>query len=598
MSDLIPYNKNSYVAFDGLSIRDLIISRLNQGQVFTDQNYQGSNLSAFIDIISYTFNTLLYYLNKTSSESMFSETQIYENMNRIVKLLNYKPIGRLGQNVPFNLSVTSDLPAGNYIIPRYSYINVGGTQFSTNQDIAFSKLTNNAATISDIDNKYLLYQGIFQEYPLYNAIGLDNEVLYLSLGNTYIDHFNIFVYVKRQNSSTWEQWENVSDLFLYTSTDAVYTTRFNENLNYEIQFGNGINGSKLTEGDTIAVYYLAIDPNANTLGANVLNNSKFINFNSIQFSNIIKDVSSANNTYLNTTQLNYLTIGNSYPSNQYSDYETVDAIRANAPNAFRSQYRLVTTADYESYIKSNYFNIISDTVVVNNDDFLKGHMKYLYDIGLNYPQLENQILFNQIKFASSCNFNNIYIYAVPNNELQDYLSPPQKELIKDGLGETKTITSNIVVQDPVYMYLDFYVTSPITSTPTIDDLNYSKLQIIKDNGTYRSDYAIISDVVNVVKSYFNNKTSKLGQTINLYQMNTDIISIDGVYGIKTYRTDTNTYLDGISILLWNGLYPHQDAQAYTQNVKLDYFQYPVFNNIENLFNKIEVVSQSTFVRTN
>jgi hypothetical protein len=66
MSDIVPFDKNSYVAFDGVSIRDIIVNRLNQGQVFTDQNYQGSNLSGLIDVVSYTFSTLLYYLNKTS----------------------------------------------------------------------------------------------------------------------------------------------------------------------------------------------------------------------------------------------------------------------------------------------------------------------------------------------------------------------------------------------------------------------------------------------------------------------------------------------------------------------------------------------------
>ena len=64
-------NKNSYLSFDALSLRDLVIDRLNRGKVFTDQNYQGSNLSSLLDVISFTFGTLLYYLNKTSSESMF-----------------------------------------------------------------------------------------------------------------------------------------------------------------------------------------------------------------------------------------------------------------------------------------------------------------------------------------------------------------------------------------------------------------------------------------------------------------------------------------------------------------------------------------------
>ena len=143
-------NNNSYISFDGTSIRDLIVQRLNEGQIFTDQNYQGSNLSALIDVISYTFSTLLYYLNKTSSESLFSEAQIYENMNRIVKLLNYNPVGKVTQTVGYNINSTTSLPAGNYIIPRYTYLNVGGTNFSVNNDIYF---TNTADGLIHLQNQ-------------------------------------------------------------------------------------------------------------------------------------------------------------------------------------------------------------------------------------------------------------------------------------------------------------------------------------------------------------------------------------------------------------------------------------------------------------
>jgi len=596
MSDLIPFNKNSYVAFDGVSIRDIIVNRLNQGKVFTDQNYQGSNLSGFIDIISYTFTTLLYYLNKTSSESMFSESQIYENMNRIVKLLNYKPVGRIGQNIPFGLGATDGLSRGNYFISRYSYINVGGTQFSTNKDIAFSKLVDAASQIEDVNNNYLLYQGTFQEYPLYSAAGIDNEVLYLALDSTIqIDHFNIFVYVKPKNAIKWQEWTNVSDLFLYTATENVFTTRFNENLRYEIQFGDGINGKKLNEGDQVAVYYLQINPNASGVAPNGLNNSKFVQYNTVRYNQIISDISFNYEEKLSTQQLSFISLSNEYPSNSYSDYENVDSIRLNAPKNFRSQYRLVTDRDYESFIEANYFNVLSDSKVISNDDYMRGHIKYLYEIGLNDPQLENQILLNQIKFANSCNFNNLYVYAVPKNELQDFLAPPQKELIINGLNENKTITSKIIVMDPVYMNLDFY-TKPINGVSSVNDLVNSKLRITKNKNSRRASSAIVNDIKTLFLNNFNHKVSKLGQILDLYKLTSDILNIDGVENVDTYRYDTNTSVNGISILLWNDLYPNQDSKVYAQNVTLGFYQYPVFNNINDIGSRIEVVEPSGYIK--
>ena len=188
--DINLLNKNSYVSFDAVALRDLIIDRLNRGKVFTDQNYQGSNMSAFIDVISFTFSTLLFYLNKTSSESMFSESQIYENMNRVVKILNYNPVGRIGQNVPYKITATNT-------IPRYSFISIGGDNYTVNQDITFTKFTNDEEVIENIANTYLAYQGTYQEYPIYTSAGVENEIVYLSLtDDIYVDHFNIDVYVK------------------------------------------------------------------------------------------------------------------------------------------------------------------------------------------------------------------------------------------------------------------------------------------------------------------------------------------------------------------------------------------------------------------
>ena len=71
---------DSYAAFDALSLKDLIKDRLNDTSLFTGQNYEGSNISSVIDIISYSYHVLLFYLNQTATESMFSEAELYENM--------------------------------------------------------------------------------------------------------------------------------------------------------------------------------------------------------------------------------------------------------------------------------------------------------------------------------------------------------------------------------------------------------------------------------------------------------------------------------------------------------------------------------------
>ena len=71
----------AYMSFDAESLKAMILQRMKDQGMFTDQIYEGSNLSSFIDIIAYSYHVLMYYLNRTSAESMFSETSIYENIN-------------------------------------------------------------------------------------------------------------------------------------------------------------------------------------------------------------------------------------------------------------------------------------------------------------------------------------------------------------------------------------------------------------------------------------------------------------------------------------------------------------------------------------
>ena len=592
MNDIVPFNTNSYIAFDGNSIRDLIIDRLNTSKIFTDQNYQGSNISGFIDIISYTFSTLLYYLNKTSSESLFTEAQIYENMNRIVKLLNYNPKGKITQSVFYRLTLIDVLNQGNYVIPRYSFLDVAGKFFSFNKDLYFTVDNNNNILLQNPESDFFLYQGNFVEYPLYTALGINNEVLFLNLGNNIaIDHFNIDVYVKSIETGNWEQWQKTENLFLNKSTDKVFEIRYNPNKNYEIKFGDDINGKKIINGDQIQIYYLNIDPNASTIASNSLNNSKIIYFNSTTFNQIKEKNIERIESAVPINKLVALSLINDYPSNPYSEEESVDSIRNNAQKNFTYQQRLVTVSDFQTYLKNNYSNIISDVQVVNNDTYLIGHIKYLYNIGVSNPQLDNRILYSQVKFSNSCNFNNIYIYMVNLNGEQEYLLSSQKELILNDLQSKKILTTEIIPIDPVYMYLDFYVKSPIIN-PNIDDISNSTLNVYKSANSGRSSSGILNDIVSIINNTFNKQTSVLGQYIDISKLTSDILSIEGVDKIKTYRSDTDTYVNGISLLMWNNSNPSLDIDVHTQNLQLQYFQYPIFNNINNLISRINIIESS------
>jgi len=231
--------KGGYTAFDATSLRQLIINRLNEQGTFTDQNYVGSNLASIIDIIAYAYNTLIYYLNRTASESIFTEAQLYENINRIVKLIDYSPLGAQTSTLAFKCSATG-FTQGLYTLPRYSYVLASGNiPFSFNEDITFNKTTNNSLEyLKEISEQKLLYQGIYQEYPTYTAAGEDYETIILNQGDYIVDHFNIDVYVKPALTGKWELFTKTPNLYLEDTGSKKYEIRLNQNQRYEIKFGD------------------------------------------------------------------------------------------------------------------------------------------------------------------------------------------------------------------------------------------------------------------------------------------------------------------------------------------------------------------------
>ncbi len=64
---------DGYVAFDATSLKNLIIQRLNDTNVFSDQKYEGSNLNSIIDIVAYSYHVLLFYLNMKVPYIFFAE---------------------------------------------------------------------------------------------------------------------------------------------------------------------------------------------------------------------------------------------------------------------------------------------------------------------------------------------------------------------------------------------------------------------------------------------------------------------------------------------------------------------------------------------
>ena len=595
---------NEYIAFDATNLRDFLRNRLTQSGQFTDQYIEGSNLNALNNAIAYAFHTFMFYLNKTSSEAMFTEAQIYENINRVVKLINYSPIGNQTSTVVFTCSATSDLSIGSYTIPRYTFIRINNSPYTFNTDVTFTKTLSTAQYITSVGNQAILYQGKWTEYPLYTAQGNVNETVFVAPGSAVnIDHFNIDVYVKDAGTGLWSQWNRTESLYLEKATATAFEVRYNQSRNYEIKFGDGISGKKLNANDIVAVYYLQTLGTAGEIGAGALNSLPAVVYNTTQWNSISPNVFSTDLQYLNDVNITSLQFNNDNPSTAYTEAENADSIRNNAPAAFKSQYRLVTADDYKNFITSTFGNIIQDATVYSNNDYVNNHLRYLYNIGLTKPNQDNRVLYNQVAFSTSCNFNNVYIYVLPKSTNSNvvnyinYLTPTQKSLITNAAISKKTLTSDIIVMDPVYKAVTVgYDASNSTDVNTI--ISQSRLVVTLQRNAKISTQLLQNKITGIVQNFFNPTNLTLGYNIDLVNLTAQIESIQGVDQVYTQRVDTGDIVQGVSLVVWNPAYPNNDITIANKNYQLLLFQALYFNNINDFSNRIVIsadVSQDTSV---
>jgi hypothetical protein len=604
--NLLEYNLpvNAYATFDAVSLKELIKERLTENSLFTDQNFEGSNLAALADIFAFAYHILLFYYNQTASEALFDQAELYENMNKIVKAIGYKPSGPRTSVLGFTAEGTSDLPIGAYTIKRYSNTIINGATFSFAEDTSFDKTIAGNESLNTLSENALLYQGAYFEYPDYTAIGEDYETITMVLERgqnatavEFIDYDNIDVYILESESQIWYEWEEVDSLYSQSPNARVYEKRVNENGRYEFKFGNNINGRRLNASDTVSIFYLL--SNGITVGAGALRSGSNINiYNTTRFRALNNTLYSDNNTtFVGAANGSYITLNNTNKSTDTVDYETVESIKQNSPALFSAQNRAVTLSDYKAFLSSRFNNILQSSEVVNNDKYLSDYIKYYYDIGLSSPNENTNVLTSHFLFSDACDFNNIYIFAVPRNGAiiaetnPSIMAASQKQAIKAYLDTIKMASNEVVVIDPIYTAFDLGIEITTDSIRTVEEIRETATLNIRVDSTSRLARSKIKDIVNnIFVNYFKTASCTLGQNINISDLSREILDIETVIEISTnYTLGSRSYqVPGISMVYWNPLYPQDDLNITNQTVKLPFFKFPFLYEASKFINKINI----------
>jgi len=590
--------KNAYVNFDAVSLKSFIIDHLNRNSTFTDQNYEGSNLSSLIEIMAYYTHVLMFYLNQTSSESMFSQSTIYENMNKIVKLIQYKPTGKQTSLVALNCVASENLSVGTYTIRKYSYFLVDSVQYTFIDDFSFEKVTDGVENIKAIDDNVVLYQGTIQEYPTYVAEGTSFETIPIVVDNItstnskFISHGTISVYVKEIEDNTWRKYDEIDNLFLTNENSRVYDIRLNENGHYEVKFGNDIFGRSLKTGDEVSIFYILSDGERGEISKGAINGNKIFVYSNPRFDTIYQDTVANIGNIIDYTNTTLLTFKNPSNSTSIQDAESVDEIRNNVPLLVGSQSRLVSEIDYETFLMKSIPNILSSVKVVSNKKFIDEYIDYFYSICVD-PNKVNRVIINQVNFADSCDFNNINIFCVPkfsidkDEDYPEFLSNNFKNLVIDITSDKKMISNEIVPRDPIYTAFDLGFTLKEVSKDVYKD---TTLVIVRGDTKVNKE-TLKKRVSKLIVDFFDTKSQQLGQKIDLMKLTSDILSLESVKGIRTVNNKENTSFQGISFVSWNPVFEGVDELLVNQTITLPYFKFPYFYRPNALSNKIVILDE-------
>lgn len=420
---------NDFLRFSAYQIKDLITRKLSEDSNFTDQVYEGSNLAILIDIVSYMYQCLLYNLNSAAAESMFSDTQLYENISRLCKFIGYHPTAF--KPATANASISSENIVGCSIYPctaidtglydsqsKKIYFSTTFDRTNTGENKGFGITNETYTNFSIVNGRWKHYSTVF------TAAGLDYETFVLdglksdSAESKYVANNGIQVFVIPNGITSpadispndTVMWHNdPNEIFiqtydsssnsatfskLYNSTEPVYTSYLNEDKTFEIKFGNGICGRRLNPGDQVHVMYL--DTNGpdgyvdatqlpSQLSGNVMSHNP-------DFFGIDNDLYEfffgvAPNDERNAAA--YDVVLNIMPDSLTHAFpeQNVTEIRETAPNWFKTGNRLITKEDYEFLLKSNNFQQVFpgviDAVCMNNWDYMTTFYLWLYNLGLN-----------------------------------------------------------------------------------------------------------------------------------------------------------------------------------------------------------------------
>ncbi len=295
---------------------------------FKDYDFEGSGMSALLDVLAYNTHYLGFNANMLANEMFLDSASLRSSIVSHAKTLGYVPSSARASNATVDITLNTTA-LSSATMPA-------GTVFNTTVDgTDYQFVTSSAVTASNTGagityNNVKIYEGTFIS-TRYTVDSSDADQRFILTSNS-ADTSTLTVKVQNSSSDTTQNtYTEATDITQVGTDSNVYFLQEVERGLFEVYFGDGVVGTALSD-DNIVILTYVVSNRGDANGAAIFTNSGAIAG--------ITDVSVATDA----------------TATGGSDPETLKSIKYNAPLDYASQGRCVTAEDYKVYAKKLYAN--------------------------------------------------------------------------------------------------------------------------------------------------------------------------------------------------------------------------------------------------
>jgi hypothetical protein len=313
------------------SYKDSLKTFLKSQDRFKDYDFDGSNLSVLLDVLSYNTYQNAFYLNMISNEMFLDSAKLRDSVVSHAKELNYLPRSFRSSSAVIQLVITSsDASKRSIIIPKgtsfTSRVDDFTYNFSTTENYVITNRTPSGSNFVYESEAIRIYEGNYLSDTY--TVNYDRPLVY-KISNKRVDLESLLVTVFEDNGTTVQTYKRATSLFGHDGNSKVFFLQPGLGDAYEVVFGDGVVGRKPKNNSAVIIEYRVCTGELPNGAFKFINTARIDNEPNV----VIETITAAADGAV---------------------AEDLNSIKYNAPRAFTTQERAVTSEDYENLLKANF----------------------------------------------------------------------------------------------------------------------------------------------------------------------------------------------------------------------------------------------------